>query len=146
MNISIVVGRLTRDPELRYIPGNGQAVCTFTLAVDRPYVKQDGTRETDFIDIQVWGKQGESCANNLSKGKLAGVQGSIRRDTYKAQDGSTRVSFRINADRVQFLSPRNTQQATQPNQSTVYEPTFEPSFTQDFKQVFDAMQDEELPF
>ena len=144
MNISIIVGRLTRDPELRYIAQSGQAVCTFSLAVDRPYTKQDGTRDTDFIDIQVWGKQAESCANYLSKGKVAGVQGSIRRDTYKKQDGSTGVSFRINADRVQFLSPTNRQQSSQQD----YTPEFTPSFENIGldPQGFQAIDDDDLPF
>lgn len=81
MNNVILIGRLTKDPELKYIPGSGTAVSTFTIAVDRDYVKKDGTKETDFIPVEVMGKLAEVCANNLEKGRLIAVQGSIRVET-----------------------------------------------------------------
>ncbi len=73
LNRTILVGRLTRDPELRYTP-NGTAVATFTLAVDRRRTNKQGEKETDFINIVTWGKLAENCANYLSKGKLAAVR------------------------------------------------------------------------
>lgn len=103
MNNVNLVGRLTKDPELKYIPGNGNAVCTFTIAIDRDYKKQDGTKDTDFIPIQTWGKLAEICANNINKGKLVGVIGSIRIDKYTDKDGNKRDIFKVNADSVQFL-------------------------------------------
>ena len=146
MNQVTLIGRLTREPELRYVAGTGQAVATFTLAVDRDYVKKDGTRDTDFIDIQAWGKIAETCANYLSKGSLVGVVGQIRRDTYKRTDGTTGVSFRINANSVQFLSPRKSMQPAMNENAPTFEPSFEPNFSQDFEMEFSAINNEELPF
>lgn len=103
MNSVTLCGRLTKDPELKYIPGSGNAVCTFTIAIDRDYKKQDGTKDTDFIPIQVWGKLAEICANNINKGKLVGIIGSIRIDKYTDKDGNKRDIFKVNADSVQFL-------------------------------------------
>lgn len=74
LNNVVLIGRLTRDPELRYTP-NGVAVGGFTLAVDRPFTNQDGERDTDFIDIVVWRKVAETCANHLSKGAAGGRAG-----------------------------------------------------------------------
>ena len=76
MNHVILIGRLTRDPELRYTP-NGVAVANFTLAVDRPYTNQEGEREADFIPIVVWQKLAETCANHLHKGRLVAVDDKI---------------------------------------------------------------------
>ena len=82
MNSVILIGRLTKDPELKYIPSSGTAVSTFTIAIDRDYIKKDGTKETDFIPIEVMGKLAEVCANNLGKGRLVAVEGSIRVNSY----------------------------------------------------------------
>ncbi len=73
LNRIVLIGRLVRDPELRYTPTNNTPVCTFSLAVDRNRKNAQGERETDFINIVVWGKIGENCATYLSKGKLAAV-------------------------------------------------------------------------
>ena len=70
MNKIILMGRLTRDPEVRYTT-TGKVVCQFTLAVDRPFTNQDGQREADFINIVVWGKIAELCGNSLTKGQRA---------------------------------------------------------------------------
>ena len=80
MNSVSLVGRLTKDPELRYIPGTGTAVATFTIAINRDYTKKDGTREVDFIPVEVIGKAAEFCANYITKGRLIAIQGSIRVD------------------------------------------------------------------
>ena len=99
LNRVVLIGRLTKDPELKYT-NNGNAVCTFSLAVDRP-----ATEGTDFIDIVVWRKLGENCANYLSKGKLAAVDGQLRTRTYE-KDGSKRKIYEVIADNVRFLSPK----------------------------------------
>ena len=104
LNRIVLIGRLTKDPELRYTQ-NGTAVCTFTMAVDRPY-KADGQKQTDFLDIVVWRQQGESCANYLSKGKLVAVDGSLQTRTYETKDGSKRKAYEVVADNVRFLSPK----------------------------------------
>ncbi|AKN33118.1 single-stranded DNA-binding protein [Clostridium carboxidivorans P7] len=102
MNKVVLIGRLTKDPELKFTPGNGTAVATFTLAVDRKF-SRDGQKEADFIPIVVWGKQAESTANYMSKGKLMGVCGRIQTRTYDAKDGTRRYVTEVVADEVQFL-------------------------------------------
>ncbi|KMT21779.1 single-stranded DNA-binding protein [Clostridium cylindrosporum] len=103
MNKVFLIGRLTRDPELRFTPGAGNAVATFSLAVDRNYVSQNGQREADFINIVCWRKLAENVANNLSKGRLCAVSGSIQTRKYQAQDGSNRYVTEIVAEEVKFL-------------------------------------------
>lgn len=103
MNKVILIGRLTRDPEIRYTAGTGIAVTTFTLAVDRPYVGQSGQREADFIPVVCWRKLAELVANNLSKGRLIAVSGSIQTRRYQAQDGTNRYATEVIADEVKFL-------------------------------------------
>lgn len=87
MNQVVLVGRLTRDPELKYIPGTGTAVASFTIAVDRNYINKEGKRDTDFIPIEVIGKSAEYCANYITKGKLVALEGNIRVDNYQTQSG-----------------------------------------------------------
>lgn len=103
MNSAILIGRLTKDPELRYIPSTGKAVATFSIAVDRPFSGKDGKKQADFFNIVVWGKIAENCANYLAKGRLAAIKGSIQNRSYDAQDGSKRYTTEIVADQVQFL-------------------------------------------
>lgn len=107
LNRIVLIGRLTRDPELRYTP-NGVAIATFTLAVDRPRANQQGERETDFIDIVTWRQLAELCANYLAKGKLAAVDGRLEIRSYDTPDGQKRKAARVVADNVRFLSPKDT--------------------------------------
>ena len=102
MNKVVLIGRLTKNPELRFTPGTGKAVATFTIAVDRR-TNKEGKKETDFIPIVVWGKQGESAANNLEKGRLVGISGRIQTRNYEGKDGIRRYVTEIVADEVQFL-------------------------------------------
>jgi single-strand DNA-binding protein len=102
MNHIVLIGRLTRDPELRYTP-NGVAVTTFDLAVNRPIPNQAGERETDFIRIVAWQKTAELCANYLKKGRLAAVEGRLQIRSYEAQDGQKRRVTEVVANQVQFL-------------------------------------------
>jgi len=106
LNRIVLIGRLTKDPELRYTP-NGVAVATFTLAVDRNRKNAQGERETDFINIVVWQKQAENCANYLSKGKLAAVDGRLQIRSYDGQDGQKRWITEVVAETVRFLSPKD---------------------------------------
>ena len=122
MNNIILTGRLTKDVEMRYIPVTGTPVATFTLAVQRDYLKKDGTRDVDFIPVEVIGKVAEFCKNYLSKGRLVAVQGSIRVDRY--QDKNTqefRVFTKVSARTVQALdkkpSTNNTSNTTSNNKS-----------------------------
>lgn len=103
VNKVTLIGRLTRDPELKFTPGTGAAVATFSLAVDRNYVSQNGQREADFLNIVCWRKLAEHVANNLTKGRLVAVAGSIQTRKYQAQDGSNRYVTEIVATEVKFL-------------------------------------------
>lgn len=106
LNRIVVIGRLTRDPELRST-SNGTAVATFTVAVDRNFSNNRGEKETDFIPVVVWRGLAETCGRFLSKGKLVAVEGRLQIRTYEANDGSKRTVAEIVADNVQFLSPKD---------------------------------------
>jgi single-strand DNA-binding protein len=102
---------LTRDPELRYTPGNGIPVATFTLACDRPFKNSEGEREADFINIVTWRKLAENCANYLQKGSLAAVTGRLQIRSYEDSEGIKRKAAEIVADNVRFLDSRKKQGA-----------------------------------
>ena len=106
LNRIIVIGRLTRDPELRST-GNGIPVATFTVAVDRSFTNSRGERETDFIPVVVWRTQAENCGRYLSKGKLVAVDGRLQIRTFEGNDGNRRTIAEIVADNVRFLSPKD---------------------------------------
>ncbi len=106
MNRVILVGRLTKDPDLRYTP-TGVAVATFTLAVNRNFTNQQGEREADFINCVVWRKPAENVANFLKKGSMAGVDGRVQTRNYEGNDGKRMYVTEIVAESVQFLEPRN---------------------------------------
>ena len=112
INCVIITGRLTKDPELRYIPSTGKAVATFNIAVDRPYSGKDGQKQTDFFNIVVWGKIAENCANYLAKGRLAGIKGQIQNRSYDGTDGTKKYVTEIIADQVQFLEKIQTAAGT----------------------------------
>ena len=134
MNSVILIGRLTRDPELRYIPDSGKALTTFSLAVDRGYTGKDGQKLTDFFNIQVWGKSAESSANYLSKGKLCAVKGSIQNRSYE-KDGEKKYLTEIVAERVQFLGSDNKKQSE--DKAAGFDDTVD---------GFRALDDEDVPF
>ena len=105
LNRVILIGRLTKDPELKYTP-SGTAVGSFTLAVDRFRNNAQGEKETDFIPIVVWQKQAENCANYLNKGSLAAIDGRMQVRTYDAKDGTRRWVTEVVADTVRFLDKK----------------------------------------
>jgi single-strand DNA-binding protein len=107
MNKVVLIGRLTKDPELKYTPGSGTAVTTITLAVDRRFSK-DNQKEADFIPVVVWGKSAESTAQYMAKGRLMGVSGRIQTRSYEAKDGGRRYVTEVVAEEVQFLEWGNT--------------------------------------
>lgn len=130
LNRTILIGRLTKDPELRYTQ-NGTAVCTFSLAVDRGYKNAEGKSEVDFIDINVWRKQGENCANYLSKGKMVAIDGRLETSTYKDKNGNSRKEYHVVADNVRFLSAKSAEESNTATPAQVEPPPIE---------------DDELPF
>lgn len=105
LNRVVLIGRLTKDPELRYTP-NGVAVASFTLAVNRTRLNQQGEREADFIPVIVWQKQAENCANYIGKGSLVAIDGRIQVRTYDARDGQRRWVTEVVAENVRFLDKR----------------------------------------
>ena len=102
MNSVSLIGRLTRDPDVRYTAGTQMAVCRFSIAIDRP-PRQNGEKQTDFPNIVVFGKQAENCERYLAKGRLVGVQGRIQTGSYTNKDGATVYTTDVVADRVEFL-------------------------------------------
>jgi single-strand DNA-binding protein len=106
LNRVVLVGRLTKDPELRYTP-SGVAVATFTLAVNRTFANQQGEREADFLNCVIWRKQAENVANFLKKGSLAGVDGRVQSRSYEDQTGKRVYVTEVVAESVQFLEPKS---------------------------------------
>lgn len=105
MNKVILIGRLTRDPELRTI-ATGNATTSFTIAVNRNFTNQNGEREADFINCVAWRKQAENIAKYCTKGSQIAVEGRIQTRSYDAQDGTKRYVTEVIADNVTFLSSR----------------------------------------
>ena len=104
LNVFTGIGRLTRDPELRYTP-SGKAVCKFGLAINRSFKSQDGNNVEDtlFINVSAWGRQAEHCSQFLKKGRRVAINGELRSNNWQDREGNKRVSYEINARSVQFL-------------------------------------------
>lgn len=128
MNNVMLIGRLTKDPEMRYFSDSGSAQCTFTLAVDRQISKEKkqeminkGQDTADFIRIVFWGKQAELCNNYLSKGKMVAVQGRIQTGSYTNQQGQRVYTTDVVGERVQFLSPMERSQGESYSSNNPYQ-------------------------
>jgi len=106
INNSTLVGRLTKNPELRYT-GNGIAVCSFNLAVERNYTNSQGERDTDFINCVVWRGTAETLANFAVKGSLIGVTGNIQTRNYENNEGRTIYVTEVVVDNFQMLEPKS---------------------------------------
>ncbi|HHU30049.1 MAG: single-stranded DNA-binding protein [Bacillota bacterium] len=134
LNRIVLIGRLTRDPELRYTPASGVAVATFTLAVNRIYSKQ---KEADFIPIVVWRNQAENCAKFLGKGSLVGVDGRLQIRSYEDREGRRRTVAEVVADSVHFLDSRERRSVEE-----------EPASFDTFDETFDEtmISDDDVPF
>lgn len=131
INNVVLVGRMTRDAELRYTPSN-QAVATFTLAVNRNFKNQDGEREADFINVVIWRQQAENLANWAKKGALIGVTGRIQTRSYDNQQGQRVYVTEVVAESFQLLESRG-------QQSNSQDSSFGNSSSMD-------IQDKDLPF
>ncbi|MBE7123469.1 single-stranded DNA-binding protein [Bacillus cereus] len=155
LNRIILVGRLTKDPSIRYTQ-NGVAVTTFTLAVNRAFANQQGEREADFINCVVWKKQAENAANYLKKGSLAGVDGRLQTRNYDGQDGKRVYVTEVVAESVQFLEPRNNNEAGQTTGGQQFNRESQSQFGQQFNKKDDDsfsnhgqpidISDDDLPF
>ena len=158
MNRVVLIGRLTRDPELRYTSGTNAAVCNFTIAVDRPFQANGGERGADFIPVVEWNKQAENVKNYLTKGSQVAVEGRIQVRNYDDQNGQKRYVTEIIANSVEFLGSKgsnNVDNATgSKEEPTPYDFKDEPAETgtnidnnpfADFGQNIE-ISDDELPF
>ena len=105
LNVAVLMGRFVADPELRHT-ANGISVTSFTIAVDRSYVKAGTERQTDFIDVVAWRNTAEFVCKYFRKGQLAAVQGSIQTRTYTDKDGNKRKAVEIVADNIHFAEPK----------------------------------------
>lgn len=139
MNRVVLVGRLTKDVDLKYTP-NGVPVATFTLAVNRTFTNQQGEREADFVNIVVWRKPAENAANFLKKGSLAGIDGRIQTRNYEGQDGKRVYITEVVAESVQFLEPKK----EQGNYQTTNQTNSDDPFANDGQPV--DIKDDDLPF
>lgn len=137
MNKVVLIGRLTKDPELRFTP-NGKGVATFTLAVNRPFANQQGDREADFIPIVVWGKPAENCANYIGKGSQVAVDGRLQVRTYESKEGQKRWVTEVIANSVEFLDSRGKRESDKVNNDNNQEDT-------SFGTVIDFSEDD-IPF
>ena len=123
MNKVFLIGRLTRDPELRYT-GNNTAVATFSIAVNRNFSNQNGEREADFINIVVWRKQAENVKNYLTQGSQVAIDGRIQTRSYDDQSGNKRYVTEVVADNVEFLGSKGSQgSSSSSTSSSSQEPT-----------------------
>ncbi|MDI9495951.1 MAG: single-stranded DNA-binding protein [Bacillota bacterium] len=152
MNNVVLIGRLTRDPDLRFIPTTGMAVAKFALAVDREMSREkkqeaisQGKQTADFINITVFGKTAELCANYLAKGRQCAIQGRIQTGSYTTQTGEKRYTTDVIADRVEFIGSRD---QSSMNQGNAVQP--DSSFFNDFpdedNDLFEPVDDEDIPF
>lgn len=131
MNKVILVGNLTKDPELQTTT-SGISVCRMTVAVQRKFTNADSEREADYINVVVWRKSAESCAKYLAKGRKCGVVGTLQTRSYDAQDGSKRYVTEVIAEEVEFLSSKQNDGGT----------SAEPNETPDLQPI----DDDQLPF
>ena len=147
MNKVVLIGRMTKDPELRFTPGSGAAVTTFTLAVDR-YNTKTGQNEADFIPIVIWGKQAENTANYMSKGGQVAISGRIQTRSYDAKDGTKRYVTEVVADMmggVQFLGNKNSNGINQDNGSNNYGPMNQ-DINFNYEEDITPVDDGDMPF
>lgn len=142
MNSVVLIGRCSKDIELRFIPSTGMAVAKFSLAVDREMSKEkkqeaaaQGIPTADFINITVFGKSAENCANYLNKGNRCAIQGRISTGSYTTQTGEKRYTFEVIADRVEFLESKG---QAKPQENL--------DFPDDDEDIFVPADDEDIPF
>lgn len=134
MNSVNLIGRLTRDPEVRYIGESQTAVAQFALAVDRP-VKKDSEKKTDFPRITVFGRQAENCEKYLGKGRLVGIQGRLQTGSYTDKDGKTVYTTDVVAERVEFIDWGDKGDQNE-----------RPAYTENIPEGFAAVPDDDVPF
>ena len=155
LNVAVIMGRLVAEPELRHTPSD-VAVTSFTLAVDRGYVKSGTERQTDFIDIVAWRNTAEFICKYFRKGQMMAVHGSIQMRTYTDKDGNKRKAFEILANDVSFADSKRDNDGSRPSNQTsapapAAAPTIEPDEEKNPAFIPDEyepipLSDEDLPF
>ena len=154
MNVAVIMGRLVADPELRHTP-NDVAVTSFTLAVDRSYVKSGTERQTDFIDVVAWRGTADFVCRYFRKGQMMAVHGSIQTRTYTDNNGAKRKAFEIVADDVNFADSKrdnggntasygnNDYSAARTAAYSEPAPAYSSGSSSDFEEI---LSDDDLPF
>lgn len=148
LNVVVLIGRLTADPEIRYTPSN-VPVTTFTIAVNRSYVKQGTERQTDFIDIVAWRSTAEFVCKYFKKGQQIAVQGSLQTRSYTDSQGNRRKAYEVIADNVHFVdskqggSTASNSSSTPQTDDNNFSQSFANGNTEDFAEV---ESDDDLPF
>lgn len=155
LNVAVLMGRLVADPEIRHTP-NDIAVTSFTIAVDRSYVKVGTERQVDFIDIVAWRATAEFICKYFRKGQMIAVQGSIQTRSYTDKDGNKRKAFEIVADNVHFADSKRDNSAPSMGNTNMYQqqpahsdvtsspaPAYTSGDTGDFEEI---LNDDDLPF
>ena len=143
MNKAIIIGNLTKDPELTQTT-SGISVCRFTLAVSRKFTNAEGERETDFLNIVVWRNLADNCHKYLKKGSKAGVVGSMQTRSYDAQDGTKRYTTDVVAEEVEFLSTKNS--GSEEYQNEAETAGSKSTGKSDIVNKFEPIDDDNLPF
>jgi single-strand DNA-binding protein len=142
LNVAALMGRITKDPELRITP-NGVSVSTFTIAVDRSYVPKGQERQADFIDIVAWRGTADFVCKYFRKGQLIAVQGAIQTRNYTDREGNKRKAFEVVADNVHFAESKRDDNPRAGNKSTYQPAESAPDVSGDFDEMPSS---DDLPF
>ena len=145
MNKIILIGNLTRDPEMRTTTG-GANVCSFTIAVNRRFSGAGGEKQTDFFRINAWRQLADLCQRYLAKGRKVAVVGELQARTYTANDGTTRISLDVSADEVEFLTPKGQQEGYESGYSSGPAAPHASSGPMQELAGFENISEDELPF
>jgi len=151
LNSFVGIGRLTRDPELRYTP-SGTAVCKFGLAVNRSFRNQEGNNVEDtlFINVSSWGRQAEHCSQFLKKGRRVAINGELRSNSWQDREGNKRVTYEINARSVQFLDylkdTTNSSEDRYRKNNQLQEDSVEDNSGQENSHTEEDSNEEDIPF
>ena len=145
MNNVVLVGRLTRDPELRYTPSN-VAVVTFSIAVDRNFVRAGEEKKTDFINVVAWRQQADFVTKYFRKGSMIAVQGSIQTRAYEDKQGNKRTAVEVVADNVSFCGSKNETGSSYSREDSYAAAQPAPSYSTADEGDFKEIPEDDLPF
>lgn len=144
LNKTILMGRLTADPELKHTKNNGTAYTSFCIAVDRNYSKQSEERQTDFIDCEAWRQTAEFICKYFRKGQMMALAGSIQTGSYTDRDGNKRKTVRVRADEVSFCGNKNESRPAEPKPAAA--PMPDPYYSSGSDSDFMDISDSDIPF